>query len=228
MFDADFIPSYRDHAQVRGPEWKLAVVEKATGDGQPLTVMLCDEVVWVGAGQLRQACGASLATGSRIGIRDADVPAKLNSLGCKELSPSAAVTEGGDWVVLVTDSGTRQVKKGTYFLACGRVGTRTAEVTEDAWRTFRVAAAGARNMQPGARKRAGHDADDRQPRALVKFGSQPIGYRRVVTGRLWEGDVIWVRTRADGGFGDCGGAEPRHAVAASRLGLQAGSGPQPR
>ena len=32
----------------------------------------------------------------------------------------------------------------------------------------------------------------------MRFGSQPIGYRRVVTGRLWEGDVIWVRTRTDG------------------------------
>ena len=198
VFDADFIPSYRDHAQVRGPEWKLAVVEKYTADGQPLTVLLCDEVVWVGAGQLRQACGASLATGSRVGIRDADVPSKLNSLGRKELPSSAAVTGGGDWVVLVTDPGTRQVKKGTYFLACGRVGTRTAEVTEAAWRTFRIAAAGTRDMQPGARKRAGHDLDDRQPMAPVKFGSQPIGYRRVVTGRLWEGDVLWVRTRADG------------------------------
>ena len=198
VFDADFIPSYRDHAQVRGPEWKLAVVEKATGDGQPLTVMLCDEVVWVGAGQLRQACGASLATGSRIGIKHADIPSEPNSLGRKELASSAAVTGGGDWVVLVTDSGTRQLKKGTYFLACGRVGTQTAEVTEAAWRTFRIAAVGTRDMQPGARKRADHDPDDRQPTAPVKFGSQPIGYRRVVTGRLWEGDVIWVRTRTDG------------------------------
>jgi CRISPR-associated protein (TIGR03986 family) len=53
-------------------------------------------------------------------------------------------------------------------------------------------------MQPGARRRAGLDPDARQPRAPVKFGGQPIGYRRVVTGWLWEGDVIWVRTRTDG------------------------------
>jgi hypothetical protein len=199
IFDADFIPSYRDHARVRDPAvWKLAVVEKATGDGQPLTVLLCDEVVWVSAGQLRRACGASLATGSRVGIRDADVPSVMNGLGRKELSLQATVTEGGDWVVLVTDSGTRQVKKGTYLLACGRVGTRIAEVTEAAWRTFRIAAAGTRDMQPGARRRAGGTPDARRPRAAVKFGPQPIGYRRVVTGWLWEGDVIWVRIGADG------------------------------
>jgi hypothetical protein len=216
IFDADFIPSYRDHAQVKGPDWQLAVVAKATADGQPLSVTLCDEVVWADAGQLRQACGTSLATGSRIGIRDSDVPAKVNSLGRKELSPSAVVTEGGDWVVLVTDSGTRQVGKG-YFLACGRVGDKVAEVTEAAWQTFRITAAGTRDMQPGERKRSGHDAKDRQPKApakpeapakreppakpealakpeaVVTFGRQPIGKRRVVTGRLWEGDVVWVR-----------------------------------
>lgn len=198
VFDADFVPSYRDHAQVRGPEWKLAVVEKATGDGQPLSLLLCDDVVWVGAGQLRQACGTALATGSRVSVADSDIPSEPNSLGRKELSPSATVTRGGDWVVLVTASGTRQVKKGTYFLACGRVGTRTAEVTEAAWRTFQIAVAGARDVQPGARQRNGRDSDDRQPTAAVRFGSQPIGNRRVVTGRLWEGDVIWARTRTDG------------------------------
>ena len=123
---------------------------------------------------------------------------KPNSLGRKELDSSASVTKGSDWVVLVTDSGTRQVKKGTYFLACGRVGTRTAEVTEAAWRTFRIATAGTRDMQPGARRRDGRNPDERQPTSPVRFGSQPIGYRRVVTGWLWEGDVIWARTRTDG------------------------------
>ena len=81
VFDADFIPSYRDHAQVRGAEWKLTVVEKATSDGQPLSLALCDEVVWVGAGQLRQACGASLATGSRVRIQAADVPTQTQQPG---------------------------------------------------------------------------------------------------------------------------------------------------
>ena len=34
-----------------------------------------------------------------------------------------------------------------------------------------------------------------QPTALVTFNRRQIGYRRVVTGRLWQGDVIWARTR---------------------------------
>jgi CRISPR-associated protein (TIGR03986 family) len=32
----------------------------------------------------------------------------------------------------------------------------------------------------------------------VRFGRREIGHRRVVTGRLWEGDVFWARTRNDG------------------------------
>ncbi len=195
VFDSGFIPSYRDHAQVRGTDWTLAVVAKATGDGQPLTVTLCDEVVWVGAGQLRQACGDSLASGSRVSIRGGEAQPRL---GRKELPRHAAVASGGEWVVLVTDSGTRQPRKGTYFLACGRIGGRTAEVSEAAWRAFRIAVAGARDLQPGAREREGRGTGENRPTILVRFGDQPIGRRRVVTGRLWEGDVIWVRTRDDG------------------------------
>jgi CRISPR-associated protein (TIGR03986 family) len=101
-------------------------------------------------------------------------------------------------VVLVTDSGTRQPKKKTYFLACGRLGPRTAEVGEAAWRAFRIAVAGARDMQPGVRRREGRDPGELRPTSLVMFDGRPIGRRRVVTGRLWEGDVIWVRTRDDG------------------------------
>ena len=198
VFDADFIPSYRDHAQVKKDDWKLAVVHKATADGQPLTVLLCDEVVWVGVEQLRQACGSSLCTGGRVAIQPGDVPKTPNSLGRKELPPDAKVGRGGDWVVLVTDSGTRQPRKGTYFLACGRVGSRVAEVSEGAWRTFRIAVAGARDVQPGERGRQGRDPGDRQPRKLVTFDRKPVGYRRVVTGWLWEGDVFWARTQNDG------------------------------
>lgn len=213
VFDADFIPSYRDHAQVRGSEWKLALVNKATDDGQPLSVTLCDEVVWVGIAQLRRACGRSLATGSRVTIHDADVLAAKHVLGRKELPTSAEVTRDGDWVVLVTDSGTRREKvpdkktggtrDGAYLLACGRVGKLDAEVTEAAWRTFKIAAAGARDMQPGARRRDGRDQDNgqpdaRRPTARVKLGTREIGDRRVVTGRLWPGDVVWARTGTQG------------------------------
>lgn len=211
VFDADFIPSYRDHAQVRGDEWKLAMVDKATADGQPLSVILCDEVVWVGIAQLRRARGRSLSTGSRVTIQDADIPAEVNGLGRRELPSTAVVTGDGNWVVLVTDSGTRRdkirdretgsLRDGAYLLACGRLSEQGADVTESAWRAFKIAAAGARDMQPGARRddrdQADGQPDARRPTALVKLGSREVGHRRVVTGRLWAGDVVWARTGAD-------------------------------
>ncbi len=198
IFDEDFIPSYRDAAAVRSENWTLAVVGEATKDGQPLKVELCSEVVWVDAHQLRQACNGSLATGSRVTIRDRDVPPKPNNLGRKELSAKASVEAGGDWVVLVTSAGTRSNKTGTYFLACGKLGKDTAEVTENAWRTFRVAVAGADDLRKAVRATASSNPNDPRPTEPVTFDSQPIGDRRLATGRLWLGDVIWVRTRNEG------------------------------
>jgi len=209
VFDADFIPSYRDHAQVRDRAWRLAVVEHGTEDGQPLSLTLCDEVVWVGFRQLRQACGSTLTTGDRVTIPETETVTRLER---KELSGSATVTVGGDWVVLVTDSGTRRprirdrdtgaTREGAFLLACGRVTKTTAEVTEAAWHAFRTAAAGARDMQPaenggGDRRREGPDSPP--PTAPVVFNRQPVGYRRVTTGRLWPGDVVWARTETAGG-----------------------------
>lgn len=219
IFDEEFVPSYRDAAVVRKDDWTLAVVSKATGDGQPLEVRLCDDVVWARVGQLRKATGGRLRTGSLVTIADADVVD--STLGRKELAEKAVIGDGGDWVVLVTDAGTR-TKLATYFLACGRLGSRTAEVTEGAWSTFRVAVAGTNDLRRKPRearqaareeeRRAEREADaggpdeeersfteEKQPFAEVTFKQQPVGMRRVVTGWLWAGDVIWVKVAAGGG-----------------------------
>ena len=204
VFDDEFIPSYRDQATVRGPEWTMAVVEEHTQDGQPLTVRLCDGVCWVPAHELRAACGPGLATGSRVSLTG--VPDEPNSLKRKELTAGGKVSPGGDWVVLVTSAGTRSQQKGTFFLACGQLGMRTAEVTEAAWRAFRRAVDGADDIrlarQDGSRRAGQEDADrkqpDHQPTELVKLGAQRIGYRRVVTGWLWKDDVLWVRVHEPG------------------------------
>lgn len=198
VFDEDFVPSYRDTPTPRSADWTLAQVSEATRDGQPLAVRLCDEVVWADARQLRRATNGTLRSGSRVTISDDDIPPKPDSLGRKVLAGDAEIQAGGDWIVLVTAAGTRSVKKGTYFLACGRLVARTAEVTESAWSAFRFAVADADDLRRTRRASLSSDPDDRQPTAEVSFGSQPIGQRRVVTGWLWPGDVIWVRVTAGG------------------------------
>ena len=157
------------------------------------TARLCDEVCWVPADKLQAACGLNLATGSRVSL--SGVPAEPNSLSRKELAADGTVRGGGDWVVLVTSKGTRSEKKGTYFLACGKLGASVAEVSEGAWRAFRLAVDGADDLRTAEQTRAGTDPAARQPTAPVIFDGQRIGDRRVVTGRLWHGDVIRVRTR---------------------------------
>ena len=145
VFHEDFIPSYRDQATVRPGNWTLGVVDKTTRDGQPLTVRLCDDVCWVPAQKLRAACGPGLVTGSRVSLTG--VPDEPNSLKRNDLAADGTVRGGGDWVVLVTSKGTRSVKKGTFFLACGRLSESVAEVTEDAWRAFRLAVDGADDLR---------------------------------------------------------------------------------
>jgi len=199
VFDERFVPSYRDIPAVPSGDWTLALVSKSTKDGQALVVQLCDEVVWADARQLRRACGGSLSTGSRVTVRDEDVPAAPNSLGRKELGVDTPIGRGGDWVVLVTSRGTRTVEKKTYLLACGKLGPRTAEVTDAAWVVFRIAAAGADDRRRSLREQLGDDARDHRPMRDVVFGSEPIGRCRVTTGWLWPGDIVWVRTAFDGG-----------------------------
>jgi CRISPR-associated protein (TIGR03986 family) len=201
IFDENFVPSYRDAATVRSAEWALAVVTDATFDGQPLSVQLCDDVVWVRLAQLRAAWGSRLATGARVTIPEQEVPAAPNSLGRKELGEDVTVQRDGDWVVLVTSPGTRSARKGTYYLACGRLGEQKAEVSDDAWRAFRLAVAGAEDLRRAVREAAGAGQRDLRPTEPVRFGSQPVGTRRVVTGRLWPDDVVWVRTSETGDGG---------------------------
>jgi CRISPR-associated protein (TIGR03986 family) len=200
VFDDEFIPSYRDTPSVRPDTWKLAVVGETTRDGQPLVVQLCDDVVWVPLAKLRAACGGSLMTGSRVTLGEGGNPPTVTRLDRKELADTAAVTRGGGWVVLVTEPGTRSKKTGAYFLACGRLGLRTAEVTESAWRAFRLAVAGTDDKSPARRTDAKINVQEPRPFRPVTFDHQPVGRRRVVTGLLWPEDVIWVNTADAGGM----------------------------
>jgi hypothetical protein len=219
IFDDEFIPSYRDAAGVRNEGWTLAVVAEATRDGEPLSVHVCDEVVWVRVAQLRAACGGSLATGSRVTIEPSDVPARQNKLGRKELGENAVVQAGGDWVVLVTRAGTRKPGKA-FFLACGRLTTpaRTAEVSDDAWRAFRVAIAGADDVRPANETAMpGDRPQERQPTTKVLFDGAEIGRRRLDTRYLWHGDVIWAQIDGLGATSAAGRAPVVRELSLARI-----------
>ncbi|MEO3747195.1 TIGR03986 family CRISPR-associated RAMP protein [Plantactinospora sp. B5E13] len=200
VVDPEFVPSYRDTASALSDEWTLAVVSEVTRDGQPLAVRPADKVVWVRAGQLIAACGAGLRTGSRVGFQP---PRDKNSLGRYELSEDAPVSAGGDWVVLLTDATVRPKtrKDGSpalYFAACGRVPDSAPRwpVTEDAWRTFRQAVAGAREV---VQARSPDPSSRPDPWPEVRFRGELVGRRKAVTGRFDQGDVLWVRQDRAGG-----------------------------
>jgi hypothetical protein len=201
VLDEDFVPSYRDTAAVPAAEWTLAVVESVTRDGQPLTVRLCDPVVWVRAEQLRAACGRHLATGSRVSFTPPTEPTSLQRF---ELAADAPVRRGGDWVVLLSDAGARRPetklkKPGSYFAACGRLDDTSplCEVQEDAWRDFRRAVADAREVTQ--RRAAERTGETMPPTVAVRFRDEEIGRRKTVTDRLTVGDVLWAKRGPAGG-----------------------------
>jgi hypothetical protein len=205
VLDEEFVPSYRDIASELSPQWTLAEVATVTRDDQPLTVRVCDAVVWVRSTQLAAACGNNLVTGSRVTLNGGGEP---SSLGRLELSHDATVTAGGDWVVLLTDGGARrpevrdrktgEKRDGAYFAACGHLPAGSAEipVTEEAWRDFRRAVAGSRDVQErAAARKAGQRFDERPLTGLRK--KPPVGRRKAATGRFARGDLVWVHRAGD-------------------------------
>ncbi|GGL19394.1 RAMP superfamily CRISPR-associated protein [Mangrovihabitans endophyticus] len=222
VLDETFVPSYRDPA--RSPqqeaalasdhELTLASVTEVTHDGQPLSVQVASQVVWVRGPQLRDVYGKDLRTGSRVRF---DAPATPTSLGRFELHPDASVdrADGSDeeaWTVLLSDPSARPTtrndgSKSQYFAACGRLTGDRVEVSESAWRTYRKVVAGAREVVQA------RSADVEPPRWVpVKFDGKPIGERQRVTGRFAVGDVLWVRQRGEQVV------ELRHAVIWRHLG----------
>ncbi len=202
VFDREFVPSYRDSATVPPPVWRLAVVADTTDDGQPRTVRVCDTVVWVRAERLHEAWSPrELATGRRVAF---DRHEWTEHLGRLELDDDVTITRDGDWVVLLSEPGARPPMRkskdgrskvpGTYFAACGRLtSAEPVEVDEQAWRTFRRAVAGAREVQ--ARRRGERDGQQPDTAADVEYPKgKLIGRRKKATGWFDVGDVLWVRT----------------------------------
>lgn len=191
VLDVDFLPAYRDHAAIRGRTWTLARVDQVDPhDGRPISLTLCDPVVWAKATDLHGAVGGSylgLRTGSTVDVNpDPRYVVKDGRTGRWELVDAAGLTAGTSWVVLVTDEKARNTRH-PYWCATGRLAGITAEVTRLAWDRYQAAVAGSRDVQEGA---GGF--------ALVEFDGVNIGCRSTAERHMKLGEVIWVRQSAPG------------------------------
>lgn len=202
VVDEEFVPVYRQPAIARDETWDLAVVTKATRQGRVTHVRLAERTAWAPVGALRAALGRVPRTGDRLDIEDSvgtqDPAIRWNEgLARDEVTDSAQITPGDEWVALVGDSGTR-LKSHKFFCAVGLMpaGEDSFEVTEFAWSEYLQLCEDSNDLRlirqdPTAQAVKGW----RTGRVFVRvrWGGGTVGERRLITGRLWDGDVVWAR-----------------------------------
>jgi CRISPR-associated protein (TIGR03986 family) len=213
VFDADFLPVYRQPAVAKGPDWRLGVVEIVTRDGRPTQITMTERTAWVPVGELRAALGRAPQTGDTVDI-PADAIREDTGLQRFEVVDPDAVGKGDRWVVVVGDSGTRQNtnrrrdgSERRFLCAAGRLPdeTQIAEVSDDAWEEYVRLCEGTDDLRRIRQDPEGHKDPEikgwRSERRFrdVKFQGAVVGRRRMVTGRLWAGDVVWARVDAASG-----------------------------
>ncbi|MQS06740.1 TIGR03986 family type III CRISPR-associated RAMP protein [Streptomyces alkaliphilus] len=208
VFDEGFRPGYRDMAQSRGEEWALALVEKTGPDGRPMSLRLCDRVAWVPAKNLAEVLGGAdkVVTGARVHV---DPPEEYTTYGRgasgkvtrrRNATERKMVGPGDDWVILVTDAGAR-AKGKSYFCAAGQLSGESVPVTDDAWRDYGAAVAGADDVR--ADRGRGALLRNRVETAKVvheyiRGREEWVGQRHKAHPKLFEGQVVWVRPEGEG------------------------------
>jgi CRISPR-associated protein (TIGR03986 family) len=187
VFDEQYLPVYRAIAdqRARGKGWKLGqVAEVDPSSGRPVTITICDQVVWVRHDAFSDAGFDDLRTGSTCDVDESAITD--SSPGRRE---ARAVTEGAGWVVLITDAGARS--GAPYYAATGRLTDTELKVTDLAWDRYRLAVDGADDLRTGATQ----SEDGFAEVDYAQKGQAPmrIGRRRRASRRLAEHDVLWVR-----------------------------------
>ncbi|GGL05094.1 TIGR03986 family type III CRISPR-associated RAMP protein [Mangrovihabitans endophyticus] len=236
VFDPQFSPSYRDPMREGGfDRWRLARVEQVDNDGRPTQVRLSEPTTRV-KGKLAfsafidaAALPPNLTSGDRLTISLPEASDVMYRPEYKQVT-SVRRDADGDWVVLLTDGGTRYRKAEqsngprpqervptAYFIAAGRLGSRTIEVTDAAWAAYRTAALGsddyrranqqlrqslraaeeeprdgAEQAHPGARELAFADYPAVRP-IPVEHENARGGSRHPVYPFLHPGQVVWAR-----------------------------------
>lgn len=205
VMEEEFVPVYREPAVAKNEDWHLAVVSEATRQGRATRIRLAEETTWVPVGLVRSALGRVPRTGDTMDIEDeAIVPHQ--GLGRQEVRGTDGVTSGDGWVLLVGDSGTR-LKSKQFFCAAGRLPDGegdTRDVPVNAWAEYEQVCDGANDLrlirqQPNAPAYKGWRTSRVFAPVGWPTGSDVVGERRRVTGRLWPGDVVWAAVNPSGG-----------------------------
>ncbi|MEU3136984.1 TIGR03986 family CRISPR-associated RAMP protein [Streptomyces sp. NPDC006854] len=209
VFDGDFRPGYRDQVRARPPGWRLARVDEVDEDGRPTRMQLCTRApVWVESAALHRALGGAknLRTGARVTV---DGPGE-EVFGRRQVEEPELVRGGGDWVVLVTDAGTRRKTRrnpaggaplrGRYFCAAGQLdGTVRAAVFDDGvWEGFLDSVDGTNDLREFRQDPAGDDSRPCWKQVRHPGDGALLGSRIAARRRLYADQVVWVLPEMSG------------------------------
>ncbi|WP_411574810.1 TIGR03986 family CRISPR-associated RAMP protein [Streptomyces fradiae] len=207
VFNADFRPGYRDQARVRTDSWRLALVEKVDERGAPSRLRLCRETVWAEYTALHKALGGAskLRSGARVTLLSGSIQ---SSLGRLELGEPFEVKEGGESVVLVTDSGARHSTRknpdggrnvpGRHFCATGELDPDSLEVVlpDEVWQEYLDAVDGTRDVQEWRQGPSTGASSSPEDEAVQVFHKDErlglVGYRDPARRELRPGQVVLV------------------------------------
>nr|WP_297995368.1 glycerate kinase [uncultured Actinomyces sp.] len=140
VVDTDYTPVHREPMTAFKPKQdRLAVVEEVNSAGRVTKVRVCDRVVWVDVKNLENL--GKPYSGMRITV---DTRGTTTMMGREEQHNLDRVSRGGDWVLHLTDGGTR-TKRGRYFAATGQISEKSENVVQisaKAWQRYQDACDG--------------------------------------------------------------------------------------
>ena len=164
VFDAEFVPAYRDEATSKiNRGFKLAVVEQVEPEGpdagRPVKLTLCSEFAFVKSEVLDNATpgdSGRLSTGTRW-----DTAGRTEGIPTRPIFPrdtQFTPNDHGDWIAMLTDGRARQKAPGKsgyipYYVTLGKVagGREVNGVTDGAWHSFQAATRGSRDYTEDVR-----------------------------------------------------------------------------
>ncbi|MEU3049548.1 TIGR03986 family CRISPR-associated RAMP protein [Streptomyces sp. NPDC006984] len=209
VFNGGFRPGYRDQVRARPPGWRLARVDEVDEDGRPTRMQLCPQApVWVESAALHRALGGAehLRTGARVTV---DGPGE-EVFGRRQVQEPELVRGGGDWVVLVTDAGTRRrtrknpaggaALRGRYFCAAGRLDdtVRAAVFDDGVWEGFLDSVEGTNDLREFRQETAGDDSRPCWKQVRHPRDGALLGRRIAARRRLYAEQVVWVLPEVSG------------------------------
>lgn len=199
VFDADFIPVYRQPAAVQSGR-QLAVVSEVDRLGRPSKVRLCGAATWADVTLIHAVRGPNqLRTGDVFEVRS---PKTHNRRGRDEFlaatgfrfdgqlaSARDVVQATGRWVVLLSDAAARHTGH-PYYAALGQVSQIDTPLSPTVAAQWAVEVEGAEDLR--VRRK---DSSEREWKS-VKFAGRDIGKRREVPAMPAVGDVLWADVQA--------------------------------